>query len=239
MSARLICAALAFACIATGASAQTVVGRESVAGKYNRLQDYTYRPQNGTSPITPNIFGTGAVAAGVTFYDARFRRVSNTDRMHPMVLQLADTIRTMAPEQQLAAVQREVKQRVRWAPDLETMKVADLWANAGETLERGAGDSEDIATVEMQVLKAAGWNARDLYISIGREVGVGSHIVLLARTPSGFYVLDDKFDHPVDASGHGLFTPILTLGEGKSWVHGRRLKSASPLKSGSPRLSAR
>jgi hypothetical protein len=32
------------------------------------------------------------------------------------------------------------------------MKVADLWANAGETLERGAGDSEDIAVVEMLVL---------------------------------------------------------------------------------------
>jgi predicted transglutaminase-like cysteine proteinase len=139
----------------------------------------------------------------------------------------------MTPEQQLATVQREVKLRVRWAQDLDTMKVADLWANAGETLERGAGDSEDIAVVEMQVLKAAGWNARDLYMSIGRELGVGSHIVLLARAPSGFYMLDDKFDHPVNASQHGLFTPILTLGEGKSWVHGRRINGSSS------RLSAR
>jgi predicted transglutaminase-like cysteine proteinase len=113
------------------------------------------------------------------------------------------------------------------------MKVADLWANAGETLERGAGDSEDIATVEMQVLKAAGWNARDLYMSIGREKGVGSHIVLLAHAPSGFYVLDDKLDHPVTPAEHGRFTPILTLGEGKSWVHGRRVGG------GATRLSAR
>jgi predicted transglutaminase-like cysteine proteinase len=233
MSARLICATLALACIAGAAPAQTVVGRESVAGKYNRLHDYSYRPQNGVAPVTPDIFGFGAVSAGVTFYDARFRRVSNTDRMHPMVLELADGVRGMAPEQQLAAVQREVKQRVRWAQDLETMKVADLWANAGETLERGAGDSEDIAVVEMQVLKAAGWNSRDLYISIGRELGVGTHIVMLARAPTGFYVLDDKFDHPVDASGHGLFTPILTLGEGKSWVHGRRINGVAS------RLSAR
>jgi hypothetical protein len=70
-------------------------------------------------------------------------------------------------------------------------------------------------------------------MSIGRELGVGSHIVLLARAPSGFYMLDDKFDHPVNASQHGLFTPILTLGEGKSWVHGRRLNGSSS------RLSAR
>ena len=47
----------------------------------------------------------------------------------------------------------------------------------------GAGDSEDIAIVKMQALKLAGWNPRDLYISIGREKGVGAHIVLLARTP--------------------------------------------------------
>lgn len=223
MSARLICATLAFACFAATASAQVRVGPESAAGKYNRLQDLTYRPQNGASPATPDIFGTAAVSAGVTFYDARFRRVSNTDRAHPMVLALADSVRGMSPEQQLATVQREVKQRVRWATDLDTMKVADLWANAGETLERGAGDSEDIAVVEMQVLRAAGWNGRDLYISIGRELGVGSHIVMLARAPSGFYVLDDKYDHPVNASEHGMFTPMLTLGEGKSWVHGRRV----------------
>jgi predicted transglutaminase-like cysteine proteinase len=113
------------------------------------------------------------------------------------------------------------------------MKVSDLWANAGETLERGAGDSEDIAVVQMQALKLAGWNQRDLYISIGREKGVGAHIVLLARAPSGFYMLDDRAATPLMARGSGRFTPILTLGEGKSWVHGRRVSGVSG------RLSAR
>ena len=80
MHARLICATLAFACIASAAPAQTVVGPEAAAGKYNRLHDFTYRPQNGAVPATPEIFGTAAVSAGVTFYDARFRRVSSTDR---------------------------------------------------------------------------------------------------------------------------------------------------------------
>ena len=233
MSARLICATLAFACLASTAPAQTVVGPESGGGRYNRLREINVRPQNGAMPTAPDVFGTAAINAGVTFYDVRFRRVSSTDRAHPLVVALADAVRNLPPEQQLATVQREVKQRVRWATDLDTMKVADLWANAGETLERGAGDSEDIAVVEMQVLKAAGWNARDLYISIGRELGVGSHIVMLARAPSGFYMLDDKFDHPVNASEHGMFTPMLTLGEGMSWVHGRRRGGVSS------RLSAR
>ncbi len=233
MSARLICAALAVACAATGASAQTVVGRESVAGKYNRLHDYSVRPQNGVVPASPDVFGTSAVGAGVTFSDARFRRVSNTDRTHPLVVALAESLRGLTPEQQLATVQSQVRQKVRWATDLDTMKVSDLWANAGETLERGAGDSEDIAVVEMQALKLAGWNSRDLYISIGREKGVGAHIVLLARAPSGFYALDDRAGGPMKAQANSRFTPILTLGEGKSWVHGRRVSGVSG------RLSAR
>jgi predicted transglutaminase-like cysteine proteinase len=232
MSARLICATLVFACLASAAPAQTVVGRESVAGKYNRLRDYPVRPQNAITPASPDVFGTVAVGAGVTFYDARFRRVANTDRAHPLVASLAEGLRGLTPEQQLTAVQSLVREKVRWATDLDTMKVADLWANAGETLERGAGDSEDIAVVQMQALKLAGWNQRDLYISIGREKGIGAHIVLLARAPSGFYVLDDRASRPMPPQAHGRFTPILTLGEGKSWVHGRRV-------SGAGRLSAR
>ena len=233
MSARLICATLAFACLASAAPAQTVVGRESAAGKYNRLRDFSVRPQNAIAPASPDVFGTAAVGAGVTFYDARFRRVSNTDRAHPLVLQMAESLRGLTPEQQLQAVFSQVRQKVRWSSDLDTMRVADLWANAGETLERGAGDSEDIATVQMQVLKAAGWNQRDLYMSIGREKGVGAHIVLLARAPSGFYVLDDKASRPMTTREHSRFTPMLTLGEGKSWIHGRRVHGVAS------RLSAR
>lgn len=191
------------------------------------------RPVAPAAGASPDVFGTAAVSAGVTFYDARFRRVATTDRTHPLVLDIAARLRGMSPEQQLVAVHTEVRRRVRWAHDLDTMKVADLWANAGETLERGAGDSEDIAVVKMQALKAAGWSPRDLYISVGRSKGIGSHIVLLARAPSGFYVLDDKFDRALTPREHGRFTPMLTLGEGKSWIHGRRVSG------GSSRLSAR
>ena len=174
------------------------------------------------SAVSPDVFGTTAIGAGVTFYDARFRRVAATDRTHPMVMEIARTLEGMAPEQQLSEVHRQVLQKVRWAHDLDTMRVADLWANAGETLERGTGDSEDIAVVIMQVLKAAGWDPRDLYISIGRERKVGTHIVLLARAPSGFYILDDRANRAMTPQEHARFTPILTLSEGKSWLHGRR-----------------
>lgn len=215
--------AISGAFIASSALAQTVVGPECTPSRYNRLRDLSVRPMTPAGPVSPDVFGTAAIGAGVTFYDARFRRVSLADRNDPAVLAIADTLRGLAPVEQLAAVQRAVLARVKWSTDLETMKVADLWANAGETLQRGTGDSEDIAIVEMQALKAAGFNSRDLYISIGRQKPIGAHIVLLARTPDGFIVLDDRVGRPMPAQVPGQFTPVLTVGEGKSWIHGRRI----------------
>ena len=203
--------------------AQTVIGAETTPDRFNRLRDQAARPFTANTPVSPDVFGTAAVGAGVTFYDARFRRVSHADRADPAVLAIAETLRGLDPAAQLALVQREVLRRVKWSHDLDNMRVADFWSNAAETLARGTGDSEDIAIVEMQVLKAAGFNARDLYISIGRKKPVGAHIVLLARTPAGFTMLDDRLGVPMSAQGNRLFTPVLTIGQGKSWVHGRRV----------------
>ena len=215
--------AITGAFIASSAVAQTVVGPDSSSSRYNRLREISVRPMIANAPVSPDVFGTAAVAAGVTFYDARFRRVSLADRDDPAVLAIANSLRGLPAMEQLAAVQREVLARVKWSTDLETMHVADLWANAGETLRRGAGDSEDIAIVQMQVLKAAGFNPRDLYISIGRQKPIGAHIVLIARTPEGFVVLDDRVGRPMLAQSHRQFTPVLTIGQGKSWIHGRRI----------------
>ena len=223
---RWLLAVAAFS-ISAPLAAQTVVGPESAPSRFNRLRDMSARPTLAVPPASPDVFGTVAVGAGVTFYDARFRRVAAADRDHPVLVEIAQSLRGLPPVQQLERVQAEVRRRVEWAHDLDTMKVADLWANAGETLERGKGDSEDIAIVEMQALKLAGWNPRDLYISIGRDRRIGAHIVLLARTPSGFMVVDDKFARPATPQEHARFTPVLTLGEGKSWIHGRRVQGAA------------
>ena len=79
------------------------------------------------------------------------------------------------------------------------MGVSDFWANAGETLRRGTGDSEDIAIVKMQALKAAGSIPRICTSASAATMSRGAHVLLLARTASGFFVLDDRSraaDHP-------------------------------------------
>src|SRR5690606_16924487 len=107
-------------------------------------------------PQSPDVFGTVALNAGVTFYDARFRRVAATDTKVPLVQRMASASANLDPDSKLRVVQQEINRRVRWMHDLDNMGVADFWANAGETLRRVTGDSEDIAIVKMQVLKAAG-----------------------------------------------------------------------------------
>lgn len=181
------------------------------------------RPATNYIPAAPNIFGTAALNAGVTMYDARFRRVAAADKTDGRVLAIAEQLQGLSPAEQLRRVKAEVESRVRFATDLDSIGVFDLWGNAGETLARGVGDDEDIAIVEMQVLKAAGYNPSDLYISIGRHKVRGAHVVLVARTPEGFYVLDQSETAPILASsGRGRFVPQLTVGQGRSWIHGYR-----------------
>ena len=233
MSMRWIGTAIAAACLAAAAPTWAIeaAATTSKQQKYQPVVIHTSglplkkssRPLTLVRPASPDVFGTVALNAGVTFYDSRFRRLASTDGGDPLVMRLAAATAGLDPLSKLQLVQQEVGRRVRWQHDLDNMGVADFWANAGETLRRGTGDSEDIAIVKMQVLKAAGFSPRDLYISIGRHNVRGAHVVLLARTGGGFYVLDDTNHDLMTPAQHGRFTPIMTLGQGVSWIHGRRV----------------
>ena len=177
------------------------------------------------TPATPHIYETIALDAGVTPYGARWRRVSAADERDPRVRAAGAAVMAAAsdPVARLALVQSEVARKVRWRRDLETYRVSDYWAQAGETLNRGEGDSEDIAILKMQILKAAGIPARDIYLSVGRDKERGSDTMLLVRVGSQFYALDDREARPVLANGRRQFTPIFTLGKNSAWIHGSRV----------------
>ncbi len=177
---------------------------------------------NAGSPAVPNVFGTAALNAGVTLYDVRFRRVSSTDRQHPDIHRMALQVRDLPTLAKLETVQRLVAERVAFASDLDAMGVADYWSSAGDTLKRGRGDAEDLAIVKMQVLRAAGISPRDMYISVGRDSRRGAHELLLIRLGGQFYALDDQ-GGVKQAATRGSFTPIFTMGQGASFLHGRRV----------------
>jgi len=181
-----------------------------------------------TAPASPNIFGTVAIGAGVTAYGARWRRVSAADQYDARIKALAaDAVATGSdPLARIAAVHTDVGRRVRWQRDLDTYQVSDYWAQAGETLTRGQGDSEDIAILKMQVLKAAGFSPRDIYLSVGQDRLRGADTMLLVRIGSDFYALDDRNPSPVRALGAARFEPVITLGRHNAWIHGRRVARA-------------
>ncbi len=174
------------------------------------------------APASPDVFGTVALNAGVTLYDVRWRRVSGADRSDPRVIAIGATALGQTPYDMLVTIQSEVRRRIAWKRDLDGYKISDYWAEAGETLSRGFGDAEDIAVVKMQALKAAGFNPRDLYISVGRDRTRGLDTLLVARAGGRFYVLDDRADRPMTPEQHASFEPIITLGKGISYLHGRR-----------------
>src|SRR4030095_15842147 len=72
------------------------------------------RPLMLDQPASPDVFGTVALSAGVTFYDARFRRVASTDTKDPLVLRLAAAASGLDPVAKLQFVQQEVKHSVPW-----------------------------------------------------------------------------------------------------------------------------
>ena len=174
------------------------------------------------APASPDVFGTVALNAGVTLYDVRWRRVMAADGADPRVRAIAGAAHGLDPLSMLVAIHGEVRRRIVWRRDLDGYKVSDYWAEAGETLTRGYGDSEDIAVLKIQALKAAGFNPRDLFISVGRDRSRGLDTLLVARANGRFYVLDDRAERPMTPEQHNSFEPIITLGKGVSYLHGRR-----------------
>ena len=179
-------------------------------------------------PVSPDVFGTVALNAGMTAYDVRWRRVSGADQTDPRIAEIAASCSSLNALQKLAVIHSEINRRISWRADLDGYGIADYWANAGETLTKGVGDSEDIAVVKMQALKAAGFSPRDLYLSVGRDKSRGADALLLVRADGRFYVLDDRAARPLTPEEHARFVPVITLGgNGKTWLHGKNIASGA------------
>lgn len=183
--------------------------------------------QARAAPASPDVFGTVALAAGVTEYGARWRRVAAADLKDPRLVRIAATCAGLTKVEQLARIHAEVGRQIAWRRDLDVYRISDYWAQAAETLDRGAGDSEDIAVVKMQALRVAGFHPRDLYLSVGRDKVRGADTLLLVRLGDRFYALDDRSEAPVEARNYGRFVPVITLGKDSAWLHGKRFAGRS------------
>jgi predicted transglutaminase-like cysteine proteinase len=92
-----------------------------------------------------------------------------------------------------AVVQAGIARRVRYRADVPG---DDHWATPLATLERGAGDCEDIAILKYALLRASGVADADLNLMVLVTADGGGHVALLVGGPRPL-VLDNRFRHPL------------------------------------------
>jgi predicted transglutaminase-like cysteine proteinase len=173
--------------------------------------------------MPPEVLGTATLPIRADRYAIEWARASQDATSVPALQQLIAPARGMSRGEQIGFVQAAVAQRIRWRSDATEWGRHDYWASARETLAHGAGDQEDRAVLKMQALRALGFPARDLYLTIGKETIGGPPItVLLVRLQGRYFVLDDWSGPPIPAERRGDFVPMLSFAQGGSWIHGKR-----------------
>lgn len=168
----------------------------------------------------PNMLGTSVVLIRADrFGPSRVNAIQEATRS-PLLQHMIAPARGLLPIDQLNFVQSRVNTSIRWMSDATQWGQHDYWATAEETLVRGAGDMEDRAIVKMHALRALGFPAKDLFVTLARDRVGGPVSVLTVRASGGYYILDDTGGAPyrVDSRVRD-FKPILSFGWNGAWVH--------------------
>ena len=114
-----------------------------------------------------------------------------------------------------------VNARIKFTEDRTEYGESDHWTNGADTIRRGRGDCEDYALAKMQLLRAIGFSANDMYLSIVKDlVRRADHAVLIVRSEGRFLVLDNNTNRLVDAYANQDYRPVFTYGATQSWTHG-------------------
>jgi len=178
-----------------------------------------------TSPragAAPDVFGSVAISIGRTSMDAKWRSVAHTPVNNSVAGEILSRIRGESASSQLQKVNIWVNRQIDFTDDYRS-GAADVWANANESLRSGAGDCEDYAIAKLQILRAAGYDERDLYLVVVRDlVRRADHAVLVVRLDAGFVVLDSNTDLIVAAEAAHDYKPLMSFSGEKSWTHGYR-----------------
>ena len=171
-------------------------------------------------PSRPDVFGTVAIEVGATPFDTRWQSVERRP-VTGNARAYASRLRYVPEERALDLVNRYVNGRVAFTEDRAQFGRADRWLAASDTLARGRGDCEDYAIAKLQMLRAAGFDSRDLYLVVLKDlVRRADHAVLVVRSGGRFHVLDNGTDRVLDAAEIADYRPILTYSAGKAWTHG-------------------
>jgi predicted transglutaminase-like cysteine proteinase len=180
------------------------------------------RGRNSAASGRPDVFGSVALAVGRTPLDKRWQQVAGKRVSGPPAAYAA-SLRGRSNLAQVEAVNAYVNRKVRFVDDSRQYGREDFWSAASETLRRGRGDCEDYAIAKLQMLRAAGFADRDLYLVIAKDlVRRADHALVVVRADGRLLVLDNGTDRILDADEAGDYRPVLTYSASTAWTHGYR-----------------
>jgi predicted transglutaminase-like cysteine proteinase len=177
----------------------------------------------------PDVFGSTALAVTATPLDRRWQAVQSRSP-DASSAHWAASLRGRSDVERLDAVNRFVNSRLAFVDDDRQFGRADVWQSAAESLRRGRGDCEDYAIAKLQLLRAAGFAERDLYLVILKDlVRRSDHAVLAVASGGRLLVLDNGTDRIVDSADITDYRPIFSYSAGKRWTHGYRRSAEPPM----------
>ena len=177
----------------------------------------------------PDVFGSIALRVGATPLDRRWQAVSDRPA-DPVAARWAAALADRSEAERIETINRFVNARIAFVDDSVQFGRPDHWQSAAESLKRGRGDCEDYAIAKLQLLRAAGFAASDLYLVVLKDlVRRSDHAVLAVRSEGRLWVLDNGTDRVTDSADIADYRPIFTYAAGKSWTHGYRRPLEAPI----------
>jgi predicted transglutaminase-like cysteine proteinase len=180
------------------------------------------QPRRELAADKPDVFGSSALPVAHTPLDRQWQRASAA-RLGKDGLwsHLLSDLRGKDRRTQVEGVNHWVNQRLRFADDMLVYGTADRWATAQESLGVGRGDCEDFAIAKMQLLRTLGVPAKDLYLTIVRDLARREdHAILVVRLENQFVVLDNGADRIFGTGEIRDYRPVFSFTAAGSWLHG-------------------
>jgi predicted transglutaminase-like cysteine proteinase len=114
---------------------------------------------------------------------------------------------------QLQAVNARVNAAIAYQSDIARHGQPDIWNSPLQALGR-AGDCEDYAIAKYMLLRDLGWQAKDMAIVLLRDRKVREdHAVLAVRGPTGWRLLDNRWDSIDDDGRVPHYRPVIAVNE--------------------------
>lgn len=187
-------------------------------------------------PSGPAILGTIPIPIKAKPTSTRWSKLMLASINQPALARLTASAWGLPPEEQAAFIQAAVSHSLRTAPSRHDCSDDGYWAPASETLARGMGDCIDVAITKMEALRFLGFAGSDLFLTTGRlRTGEGPEEVretaaLLVRIGDRYWLMPERQEQIVEVGEAPLdgapFSPVITYGVEKTWVHGRVVQLA-------------